>query len=112
VRYKLITKKLIHLFKRLSFRFGKEEPIACKCDDIEDEEDVEVLKLNGAECLRGKLCEDQVDCPVREGCDGITEGTNLDREDLKFSVSPWKCSLSLILLTSAGYTQEMIPRGV
>lgn len=87
VRYKLIAKKLIHLFKRLSFRFGEKEPIAYKCDDVEDEENVEVFKLNGAERLRGKLCEDQVDCPVREGCDGITEGTNLDREDLNFLVS-------------------------
>lgn len=82
MRYKLIAKEHIHLFKRLSFRFREEEPIACEGNDVEDEEDIEVFKLYGAERLRGELCKDQVDCPVRECCNGITEGSDLNREDL------------------------------
>lgn len=88
MRYKLIAKEFIHLFKRPSFCFGEKEPIAHECNDVEDKEDVKIFKLDGAERLRGELCKDQVNCPICEGRDSIAEGADLDRKDLHLSLDP------------------------
>lgn len=83
VGYKLIAKELVHLLESLSFGLWEEEPVAEKCDDVEDEEDVEVLELDRGKRCRGELGEDQVDSPVGEGSNGVAQGANFHRENLK-----------------------------
>lgn len=45
VRYELIAEQLVHLLEGLALGLGEEEPVTRECDDVEDEEDVEVLEL-------------------------------------------------------------------
>lgn len=87
VRYELVAEELVHLLEGLAFSLGEEEPIARKCDDVEDKEDVEVLELDRAKRLRGELGKNQVDGPVGESRDRVTESANFDREDLNLCVS-------------------------
>lgn len=61
VRYKLVAKELVHLLEGLAFGLREEEPVANKCNDVEDKEDVEVFELDRAQCLRRELREDEVD---------------------------------------------------
>lgn len=112
MRYKLITKELVHLLEGLTLRLGEEEPIASECNDVEDKEDVEVLELDRAQCLRGELGEDQIDSPVGEGCNGVTERADFDGEDLDNMLANSCLMPQCVVLTSAGYTHEMIPSGV
>lgn len=91
MRHKLIAKEFVHLLKCLAFGLGEEKPITYKRDEVEDEEDVEVFELDGAERLRRKLCEDQVDGPVGEGCNCVAKCTNFDREDLFVLVAGYAC---------------------
>lgn len=87
VRYELVAEELVHLLESLAFGLGEEEPVARKCDDVEDKEDVEVLELDRAKRLRGKLGKDQVDSPIGESRDCVTESANFDREDLNLCIS-------------------------
>ena len=112
MRHKLVAKKLIHLLKRLSFRLREEEPVAKECNDVEDKKYVEVLELDRSKCQGGELGEDQVDCPVGECGNSVTQGANFNGENLIGCISVCTRLDLLSLHTSAGYTQEMIPSGV
>lgn len=65
--YELITKELIHLFKRTSLCLGVEEPITQAGYHVEHEEDVEVLELERAKRGWRELGEDEIDGPISEG---------------------------------------------
>ena len=82
MRHQLITEEFVHLFQSLAFSLWVKEPITQEGDNVEAEEDVEILELYGAQCLRRELGEDEVHNPVCECRDGITKGAAFDREDL------------------------------
>lgn len=112
MRYKLVAKQLVHLLESLALGLREEEPIACERNDVEDEEDIEVFELNRAQCLWGELGKDQVDSPVGKGCDGIAECADFDRKNLGLMLADSYLIPQCRVLTSAGYTHEMIPSGV
>ena len=59
-----------------------EEDVTQQSDDVEHEEDVEVSETDRCQSLRAELRKDEVDCPVGEGRDGVSESADLDWEDL------------------------------
>lgn len=112
VRYKLIAEELVHLLEGLAFGLGEEEPVAGERNDVKDKEDVEVFELDRAQRLRTKLCEYEVNKPVHKGCDGVTECADFHRKNLDNGSVARRLPTMVPSLTSAGYTQEMIPSGV
>lgn len=79
--YELVFKQYIYLFECVVFSFWVEELVVDECNDVEDEEDIEVMEVN---CIQGcwrELCKDQVYNLVGECCDGIIKSVNFDRED-------------------------------
>lgn len=82
MRYELVAKEFVHLLESLALGLREKEPIASEGDDVENKKDVEVFELDRAQCLRGKLREYEIDSPIHEGCDGVTECADFDREDL------------------------------
>lgn len=82
VWYQLVSEELIHLFQSPALGLWEEEDVADHGDDVEDEEYVEVSEADGCQSLRAELRKDQVDGPVCEGGDGVSERANLHGEDL------------------------------
>lgn len=82
MRDDLISKELIHLFKRPVFSLGEEEEVTHKRDEIPREEEVEEFEPHVCQCNRSTLCKHEIEAPVREGRQGVSTRTDFSREDL------------------------------
>lgn len=80
--HKLVAKQLVNLLQSPSLGLRIEEVVARSGNQVQCKEQVKVLEANRVQRVRGELGEDQIDGPVGEGRQGVSEGSDLDGEDL------------------------------
>lgn len=81
MRHKLVAKKLIDLFEGTPLGLGVEEVVASSGNQVQRKEQVKVLEANVVQCIRGELGEDQINSPIGEGRQGVSECADLYGED-------------------------------
>lgn len=83
MRHKLITKQLIDLFQSPPLRLRIDEDVRQQRDDVEHKEDIEVSQSNTSQSVRRELRKDEIDDPVSERRDTVSERSHFDREDFR-----------------------------